>query len=223
MNKEGNSKKPPSTSCNFPAEKHQVTGNHTPSPVYLVDDVLIDETLRVEESLRFSKWTRPKLSHDYLSQSKSIIFQQLEIDYVNGESPSLQAPIIRIFGVTKEGHSVCCLVHGFEPYLYIACPPGIGPDNVYRLHQFLESLSLVSLRNWIPISKERPRRAIRAFISAFTMVRATVLKVGDLSGEELEFAPRSDVPCPKFTQLIYKDSFLQYAVPVSCSFWNALS
>ncbi|XVF70581.1 hypothetical protein PTKIN_Ptkin11bG0173800 [Pterospermum kingtungense] len=48
------------------------------------------------------------------------------------------AAIIRIFGVTKEGHSVCCLVHGFEPYFYISCPPGMGPDDISRFHQTLE-------------------------------------------------------------------------------------
>lgn len=36
------------------------------------------------------------------------------------------------------GHSVCCFVHGFEPYFYIACPPGMGPDDISRFHQSLE-------------------------------------------------------------------------------------
>lgn len=48
------------------------------------------------------------------------------------------AAIIRIFGVTREGHSVCCNVHGFEPYFYISCPPGMGPDDISRFHQVLE-------------------------------------------------------------------------------------
>lgn len=36
------------------------------------------------------------------------------------------------------GHSVCCHVHGFEPYFYISCPPGMGPDDISRFHQTLE-------------------------------------------------------------------------------------
>lgn len=36
------------------------------------------------------------------------------------------------------GHSVCCLVHGFEPYFYISCPPGMGPDDISRFQQTLE-------------------------------------------------------------------------------------
>lgn len=36
------------------------------------------------------------------------------------------------------GHSVCCHVHGFEPYFYISCPPGMGPDDISHFHQILE-------------------------------------------------------------------------------------
>ncbi|VFQ91089.1 unnamed protein product [Cuscuta campestris] len=124
------------------------------------EDIFIDETLlqydedsqvlrELEEKHaladRLCKWKRPPLSQAYLSQSQSIIFQQLEIDYVIGEShkellpySSGPAAIIRIFGVTKEGHSVCCHVHGFEPYFYISCPAGMGPDDISRFHQILE-------------------------------------------------------------------------------------
>ncbi|KAF5188803.1 Dna polymerase delta catalytic subunit, partial [Thalictrum thalictroides] len=74
------------------------------------------------------------------------VFQQLEIDYVIGErnkellpNSSGPAAILRIFGVTREGHSVCCNVHGFEPYLYMSCPPGMGPDDVSCFHRSLEA------------------------------------------------------------------------------------
>jgi DNA polymerase delta subunit 1 len=29
---------------------------------------------------------------------------------------------IRMYGVTEEGFSVCCHVHGFSPYFYVALP-----------------------------------------------------------------------------------------------------
>ncbi|GAU19582.1 hypothetical protein TSUD_303940 [Trifolium subterraneum] len=91
---------------------------------FVDEDVFIDETLLSEDeesailrdieqrqalAARLAKWTRPSLSQEYLSQSRSILFQQLEIDYVIGEShrellPNRSGPaaIIRIFGVTKE-------------------------------------------------------------------------------------------------------------------------
>ncbi|EYU20983.1 hypothetical protein MIMGU_mgv1a026222mg [Erythranthe guttata] len=106
-----------------------------------------------------ANWKRPDLSGSCLSQSQNIGhcnllynmhaevtgFDSLEIDYVvgDGRNEFLQsfsglAAIIRIFGVTKEGHSVCCLVHGFEPYFYANCPLGMGPDDITRVHQILE-------------------------------------------------------------------------------------
>ncbi|GKB12163.1 DNA polymerase delta catalytic subunit, partial [Tanacetum coccineum] len=82
------------------------------------------------------------------------VFQQLEIDYVIGEShkgliPNASGPaaIIRIFGVTQEGNSICCNVHGFEPYFFISCPPGMGPDDISRFHQVLEGRMREDKRN----------------------------------------------------------------------------
>ncbi|XP_028123065.1 DNA polymerase delta catalytic subunit isoform X1 [Camellia sinensis] len=131
------------------------------------EDVFLDETLYEEESQvlrdmeeqqalssRLLKWKRPVLSQPYQSQSQSIVFQQLEIDYVIGEShkellPNSSGPaaIIRIFGVTREGHSACCHVHGFEPYFYISCPPGMGPDDISHFHQILEGRMREANRN----------------------------------------------------------------------------
>ncbi|KAL4183669.1 hypothetical protein AMTRI_Chr11g156270 [Amborella trichopoda] len=120
------------------------------------EDVFVEETLLLREeedllyqdsglSARLSKWKRPQLSPQFSPHSTSIVFQQLEIDYVIGEShrqllPQASGPvaILRIFGVTKEGHSVCCHVHGFQPYFYISCPDGMGPDDISRFHQILE-------------------------------------------------------------------------------------
>ena len=35
-----------------------------------------------------------------------------------------------MFGVTDNGNSILCHVHGFEPYFYCATPPGFSPDDV---------------------------------------------------------------------------------------------
>ncbi|CAN8251712.1 unnamed protein product [Cochlearia groenlandica] len=177
MNKGGNNKKRPPPSHTPPAGKHRATGNSTPSPAigtledeFVDEDVFMDEEALGEDdeeslilrdmeereavSARSSTWVRPPLSPEYLSDSHSIIFQQLEIDSVIREThkellpgSSGQAAIIRIFGVTREGHSVCCYVHGFEPYLYIACPPGMGPDDISRFHQVLEGKMKESNKN----------------------------------------------------------------------------
>ncbi|ESQ31505.1 hypothetical protein EUTSA_v10003565mg [Eutrema salsugineum] len=172
MNRAGNSKKRPPPSNTPPAGKHRATGNPTPSPpVGTLEDEFVDEDVFMDEgdeeslilrdmeereavSARSSTWARPPLSPAYLSNSQNIIFQQLEIDYVIREShkellpgSSGQAAVIRIFGVTREGHSVCCYVHGFEPYFYIACPPGMGPDDISHFHQILEGRMRESNKN----------------------------------------------------------------------------
>ncbi|KAJ4960448.1 hypothetical protein NE237_020358 [Protea cynaroides] len=153
------------SSSSGPEPKHQAVMEDEE----MDEDVFLDETLLHEEeeealfrdaeerqalAFQLSKWNRPPLSSVYLSQSQSIIFQQLEIDYVIGDShkglmPNAtgQAAILRIFGVTREGHSVCCHVHGFEPYFFVSCPPGMGPDDISRFHQILEARMREANRN----------------------------------------------------------------------------
>ncbi|KAM7523503.1 hypothetical protein LguiA_013405 [Lonicera macranthoides] len=166
MNNNSKKRPPPPSSAKQNQQKHHVVAEEEE----MDEDVFLDETLILqdeEEALvlrdieeqealasRLHKWKRPVLSQSYLSQSKNIVFQQLEIDYVIGEShkelmpnSSGRAAIIRIFGVTSEGHSICCHVHGFEPYFYISCPPGMGPDDISRFHQILEGKMRESNRN----------------------------------------------------------------------------
>ena len=33
-------------------------------------------------------------------------------------------PIVCMYGITVEGHSVMCHIHGFLPYLFVPAPPG---------------------------------------------------------------------------------------------------
>ncbi|KAL8166299.1 hypothetical protein V2J09_007798 [Rumex salicifolius] len=169
MNRGGTKKRSAATQqpSPLPAAKHQATMEEEEFD----EDVFLDETLvdneHSEESLilrdierqesltsRLSKWTRPPLSQAYTSLSQSIVFQQLDIDYVIGECqgellPKRTGPaaIIRIFGVTREGHSVSCNVHGFEPYFYINCPQGMGPDDISTFHRVLEGRMKEASRN----------------------------------------------------------------------------
>jgi DNA polymerase delta subunit 1 len=57
-------------------------------------------------------------------------FQQLDSDYTVGDpiqefklgSAIGQVPIIRLFGVSEEGNSIQCNVHGFTSYFFIHAP-----------------------------------------------------------------------------------------------------
>lgn len=66
----------------------------------------------------FGSIRRPLLSQKYSTNQYNIPFMQTDIDYYIGESPSCsdQVPILRIYGVTEEGHSVLAHVYNFEPY-----------------------------------------------------------------------------------------------------------
>ncbi|KAI4310823.1 hypothetical protein MLD38_035775 [Melastoma candidum] len=170
---------PPAKSPAFPSKHPTPPPPSAPlNDDFLDEDVYLEETLidaeEDEESLilrdleeqhpgddaggdfasRLAKWARPPLSEGYVSQKENILFQQLEIDYIVGEShkdlmPDRSGPaaVIRIFGVTWEGHSVCCNVHGFEPYFYISCPPGMGPDDISRFRRTLEDKMRESSRS----------------------------------------------------------------------------
>lgn len=46
-------------------------------------------------------------------------------------------PIIRLYGVTRQGRSVMASIHGFTPYFYVSLPP--SADMRYQIY-FLESL-----------------------------------------------------------------------------------
>lgn len=59
----------------------------------------------------------------------TITFQQVDIDhYIGSPIPGMPGlcsgpvPILRMYGVTMEGNSVCAQLHGFLPYFYVNLP-----------------------------------------------------------------------------------------------------
>ncbi|KAJ7521254.1 hypothetical protein O6H91_19G043900 [Diphasiastrum complanatum] len=151
-----------------PSKRFQANGEGPapPEPMEEEDfdvDVFLEEALLRDEELmesgveglaaRLSKWKRKTVT-SFDSRSSNIVFQQLDIDYIVGESEKDStsgragpAAILRIFGVTEEGNSVCCHVHGFEPYFYISCLEDVGPDDIPKLRQALEGRMREANRN----------------------------------------------------------------------------
>ncbi len=93
------------------------------------------------DSIDYSVWKRPALPpggvHELVKQTGSLSFMQVDVDdYVekpharwgNKESAlhNPEAPILRMYGISKEGHSIMAHIHGFLPYFY--CPVGNCTD-----------------------------------------------------------------------------------------------
>jgi DNA polymerase delta subunit 1 len=90
------------------------------------------------------RWKRPPLRPD-LSNSDTLHLQWLDMDVVSGQpvkaglnelestkqlgSQEGAVPILRTYGVTDEGPSICVFIHGFTPYGCFAVPPDCKVDH----------------------------------------------------------------------------------------------
>eukprot|EP00887_Chlorella_sp_A99_P006196 scaffold3.g6196.t1 len=81
-------------------------------------------------------------------QTDKLEFQQLEVEYqlapphrgLYAPDGLREVPVLKMFGVTRAGNSVCAFVHGFEPYFYVEAPPRFTPDDCATLQWELNSL-----------------------------------------------------------------------------------
>uniref|UniRef100_A0A672YHQ5 DNA polymerase n=1 Tax=Sphaeramia orbicularis TaxID=375764 RepID=A0A672YHQ5_9TELE len=99
------------------------------------------------------RWKRPN-APTLDSSSETLVFQQIDLDYYLGESLAgmpgqLQGkvPIIRMFGVTDGGNSVCCHVHGFAPYFYVPAPNGFTSEYLGEFKRELNTAVLKDMRS----------------------------------------------------------------------------
>ena len=100
----------------------------------------------------------------------TVVFQQLDIDhYVDkpiqemGGSNNGVVPILRLFGVTMEGNSVCAHVHGFLPYFYVLAPADVRPDHC--------AIFRASLNNAVMADSRSNRDGARQAVVAVEMVQ----------------------------------------------------
>lgn len=95
----------------------------------------------MEPGNKFGVIKRPELPANYNCLVETICFMQTDIDYYTGTSPgsNQEVPILRIYGVTEEGHSVMAHVHQFVPYFWVDCPEGM--DNTHYCNKLKEALN----------------------------------------------------------------------------------
>ncbi|KAG6450054.1 DNA polymerase delta catalytic subunit [Manduca sexta] len=98
------------------------------------------------------KWSRPP-APALDPRKDSLVFQQIDIDNYNGQpiqgmpgSQLAPVPIMRMYGITMEGNSVCCHVHGFTPYFYVTVPANFTESSCNSLKSNLSKALLEDLR-----------------------------------------------------------------------------
>ena len=103
----------------------------------MVEGVLDDEFAK-DSGKETIQWNRDHLSDEFDLKTTPIPFHWLDIDMTSGNpletNPdggpiigSLEGPvpIIRLYGVTREGSSIMACIHGFTPYFYVSLPNAI--------------------------------------------------------------------------------------------------
>lgn len=100
------------------------------------------QDLTSPQQQRWKRCPAPFLNPDV----DSVIFQQIDIDSYTSEPVRGMSgprngcvPILRMYGITMDGNSVCTHVHGFMPYLYVPAPHDVFTSN--NCQQFRKSLS----------------------------------------------------------------------------------
>ncbi|KIJ55415.1 hypothetical protein M422DRAFT_73327 [Sphaerobolus stellatus SS14] len=80
-------------------------------------------------------WSRPALPSINPKNDK-IVFQQIDIEETQGENETS----LRMFGVTKEGHSILVHVTNFLPYFYVPTPRGFLETDLVPFRERINSL-----------------------------------------------------------------------------------
>ncbi|XP_038073586.1 DNA polymerase delta catalytic subunit-like [Patiria miniata] len=99
------------------------------------------------------KWIRPSLPPPDPSKD-AIVFQQIDLEHYIGSpirgmpgSTVGPVPIIRMFGITMEGQSVMCHIHGFTPYFYVPAPENFRPEHCRHFKDALNHMVINDMRS----------------------------------------------------------------------------
>lgn len=158
----------------------------------------------------FDSVRRGHLSGKYLNNLENLSFMQTDIDYYLGDSPSknFHSAILRIYGVTDEGHSVLAHIHSFEPYFWTEC---LSPRNMENTAQeiklklnsnsacrdMVEKVEFYSKESIMHYTGEGPRMFFKIFTNlpkSISTLRSCIEKgaIESLTGSTLTF--ESNVP-----------------------------
>ncbi|CAG0882897.1 unnamed protein product [Cyprideis torosa] len=122
----------------------------------VVDGAVVDEAQALmDDAESHVKWSRPPMDPPVDPETDKLVFQQIDLDHQLGEyipgmpgaNTSAKVPVMRMFGITKTGHSVCCHIHGFFPYFYVLAPPEFSEEHCRPFTLALNKALLADMRS----------------------------------------------------------------------------
>lgn len=109
--------------------------------VELIEIKLVDEHTQLEYSFFFSsRW-----SHFWRNQSV-FLMSGAPLQGMPGSKVG-PVPIVQMYGVTMEGNSVLCHIHGFVPYFYVPAPPEFQQSHCSAFQDGLNKAVLNDMRS----------------------------------------------------------------------------
>eukprot|EP00039_Didymoeca_costata_P030835 m.31646 g.31646 ORF g.31646 m.31646 type:complete len:1080 (+) comp8334_c0_seq1:529-3768(+) len=137
-----------------PVLKRQRTGDTDVSESSFARDLedMAEDIAKFEAKDFRATWKR-KTPPPLDPKTSPLIFQQMELDnYLSHEilpgMPGCQqppVPVVMMYGVTSEGYSVMCHVHGFAPYFYCPAPTGFEESMCDSVRRELDKLVMADL------------------------------------------------------------------------------
>ncbi|CAD6199696.1 unnamed protein product [Caenorhabditis auriculariae] len=90
-----------------------------------------EEELPAQPTIEKTRWRRPSLDKE-LGITKNIACQVLDVETFHepGSASSVDRTNVKLYGITKEGNSVCVIVHNYFPHFYFQAPPGFATEHI---------------------------------------------------------------------------------------------
>ncbi|KAI8382698.1 probable DNA polymerase delta catalytic subunit [Nakaseomyces glabratus] len=100
---------------------------------------LMEHEAALKDETDTSNYNRKLIAEDFNPETHDISFQQIEAEQatINGFKDENTSAVVRLFGVTSEGHSILCNVTGFKHYLYVPAPNSANAQDPQELQKFI--------------------------------------------------------------------------------------
>ncbi|GMT08716.1 hypothetical protein PFISCL1PPCAC_13, partial [Pristionchus fissidentatus] len=107
----------------------------------LAESMSEDESEVADET----KWERRSFPHS-LGKTQPIAMQVLDVETYVDSGKGYDRTNVKLYGITREGVSVCCIVTDYFPYFYFQAPPNFQPEHVETAQRNLNSLLAGAIR-----------------------------------------------------------------------------